>query len=331
MTEMIEEAAAMDTKDTHAFITKIDMACAAINDQNRVFEGYGQGVEAAYKLLCEAQAIAPDNEAVTLEINKLRHIMDAAAKPEPVTETVMDSTLLEKSSSESTTSKSPSMAEQLMQQWQIKPVVEIFVCVSQNQLKGLADTIDSIANQIYSNWKLTIISNMPSPDPVFDRENILQWIQTDNFQQGLNNALSSSSSDWAGLIEAGGCLDSEALFSLANQDNLKGQRWQIVYSDEDHIDENQSYCQPVFKPDFDIERFKGSNHIGDFCFIRTALLQQLGGIRIDTEFSNDDLVLRAAKQIDANAIGHIANILYHRPFTANVDTHAQPETHSNVA
>lgn len=329
MADIVVEADTMDEETVQVFVNKLDMACTALSNPNQHIEGYGSGIDAAYQLLCEVQAIAPDNPAVAAEIASLHNIIDANKNGNNTPQEVNSGNTM---AAESNTSNSPSMAEQVMQHWKTKPTIEILVCVTENNLKALADTIDSIAAQVYSNWKLTVVSNMPSPDPVFSQHDILQWIQTDNFQQSLDNVISESSSDWLGLIQSGSQLDSEALFSLANQDNLKGDSWQIIYSDEDHIDENRNFCQPIIKPDFDIEQFRSTNsHIGEFCFARVALLQQLGGIRIDTEFSNDDLILRAANRVGSTTIGHIPRILYHRPAMSSSNVQSQVELQSNVA
>jgi len=307
----------MDEETTRAFIAKIDMARVALDNKERNIEGYGKGPEAAYLLLCEAQAIAPNNQALADEIQKLRELAQAnnpsTQKKSTETQTISNTT------EAATPDQLLTISEQKMQQWETQPTIEILVCVDEHQLKGLADTIDSISSQIYSNWKLTVISNMPIPDPVFQQHNILQWIQTDNFQDNLNQAIANSSADWLGLIEAGGCLDSQALFALANQDNLKGDKWQIAYSDEDYIGTNKVLSQPIFKPDFDISQFTDANLIGNFCFARRALLQKIGGLNISVKHSNNDMVLRAARQIDATAIGHIPTILYHRPMNTVTD------------
>jgi len=333
MTEITTKIARMDEETTQAFIAKIDMARVALNDQRHNIEGYGSGINAAYKLLCEAQAMAPENHAIADEIKKLSGFMVDTTSQNQAAQVVKTPAENTATTTATTTnsSQAPSMAEQLMQQWQIKPVIEILVCVSENQLKGLADTIDSVSTQLYSNWKLTVISNMPSPDPVFQKHDILQWVQINDFQTGLNNAINSSSADWLGLIEAGGCLDGEALFALANHDNLKGDRWQIVYSDEDHIGVDNTYYQPIFKPDFDINQLQGKDLIGGFCFARKALLQDIDGINLSAEHKNDDVVLRATRTLNPSAIGHIPNILYHRPYAPHHTEHMQPQARSNIA
>jgi len=327
MADIIVEPGTMDNETVQVFVSKIDLACTALNKPNQHIEGYGSGINAAYQLLCEAQAISPDNQAVATEIASLRRIMDTEN-----TNSGNNLPLLPETGNVAATKLSsnsmPSMAEQVMQHWKTKPVIEVLVCVTEDNLKSLANTIDSIAAQIYSNWKLTVISNMPSPDPIFAQHNILQWIQTDNFQKTLNNTINTTNSDWLGLIQSGDQLDSKALFSLANQDNLQGENWQIAYSDEDHIDASSNYSQPVIKSHFNIQQCKNGNFIGSFCFTRKSFLQNIGGINLGAEHYNNELAIRASANIPPSAIGHIPNILNHRCMPNNTENHP---AHSNVA
>ncbi len=337
MAEIFAETGNNNDETNQEFVSKIDLACSILRNPNQYVEGYGSGAEAAYKLLCEAQAMAPENQAIAAEINNLRNIM-LNDSPDNTTTMSPDPAPVQAAPEDTSTTRvnSPdsdkiSVADRIMQHWKTKPVIEVLVCVKQAELKGLADTIDSISAQVYSNWKLTVISNLPSPDPVFSQHDILEWIQTDDFQAGINQAVNSSTADWLGLIPAGGSFDPEALFSIANHDNLIGDEWQVIYSDEDHLDENGNFVRPVVKPDFDTDHFSSKDHIGELCFIRKPLVQLLGGFHINIENSNNDLVFRALNMTSAANIGHIPSILFHRPRKLVTVSNSSAEYESNVA
>lgn len=330
MAETIAEAGTMDANTTRDFVEKIDMACTALREPQRIFDGYGCGVTAAYQLLSEAQALAPDNQAVASELEKLRDLMNVHYDDNAnsaVATAVNEPPAPENSNRQHTLNA----AEQVMQHWKVQPVIEILVCVSQQQLKGLADTIDSIAAQTYTNWKLTVISDIAAPDPVFLQHDILQWIQTDDFQFGLNDAVSRSTADWLGLVSAGSSFTGDALFSLANQDNLKGDQWQIIYSDEDHVDENKNCIQPLRKPDFDIQQFNLDGLIGEFCFIRKTVFEKIGCYDLSETDINHGYVSRAVTSLNVESIGHISNILLHRPLAKTENNETPLILNSNVA
>ncbi|MBN4073871.1 hypothetical protein JYU18_01280, partial [bacterium AH-315-E07] len=66
----------MQNANTSELIAKLDMARAVLANPHLHIDEYGSGLNAAYKLLCDAQMIAPDNHIITSEINKLRQLSD---------------------------------------------------------------------------------------------------------------------------------------------------------------------------------------------------------------------------------------------------------------
>ena len=317
------------------FVEKIDAACAALRDPTIQINGYGSGIEAAYKLLSEAQAIAPENQAVAAELEKLHQIMTASSSTAEAHHSVKTETTTAVNPSDSPNTGqnnkgSLSVAEQIMQHWQKKPVAEILICVSQNQLKGLADTIDSIASQVYDKWKLTVVSNLPAPDPVFSQHDILEWIQVDDYQAGINQAVTNSSADWLGIIPAGSQLDPEALFSLANHDNLIGDKWQMIYSDETALDTNLNAIA-INKSNFSVESFKEVGSIGHFCFVRKSILDQISGYNLSAEHINQDALNRALSFIEPSMVGHIPSSLLQYKTSINSNTSEDTNLQSHVA
>jgi len=302
----------LSSEEADKFIAYFDLASAALCNQNENIDGYGSGAPAAYKLLSEAQKLAPGNQAVATEIIKLQNIIETE------TTTNNDNITLTKSYRANET-----------QHLRAMPFIEVFTYVSQQQLALLADTIDSLSSQTYSHWKLTVASNIPSPDPIFSHYENLVWIQNNNPQHALNHAVNSSNADWFGLFDAGGRFDNDAMLEIAKHDNAKGEDWQIIYSDEDHVN-NNTYTKPIFKPDFDINQFKHKDMIGGFCFTRKKLLQRIGGINFNVENSNTDLVFRAINMVNQSTIGHIASILYHCPLHHTNQENKFIETQSSV-
>jgi GT2 family glycosyltransferase len=91
----------------------------------------------------------------------------------------------------------------------------------------------------------------------------------------------------------------------------------IVYSDEDKIDESGHRFDPFFKPDWDPERFLSQNYINHLTVYRHALIREAGGFREGFEGSQDfDLALRIVSRTKAERIRHVPFVLYHwRIFT----------------
>ena len=86
----------------------------------------------------------------------------------------------------------------------------------------------------------------------------------------------------------------------------------ILYSDEDKIDEYGRRYGPYFKTDWNPELFLGHNFISHFGVYRRSLIATVGGFRLGFEGSQDyDLALRCVRATSPDKIRHIPAILYH--------------------
>ena len=87
----------------------------------------------------------------------------------------------------------------------------------------------------------------------------------------------------------------------------------VIYSDEDLIDEDGRRHDPQFKPAFSIELLLGSNMIGQLAVYRRSLIETLGGLPQGMNRGQEhDLAIRAALATAADRIRHIPAVLYHR-------------------
>jgi hypothetical protein len=86
----------------------------------------------------------------------------------------------------------------------------------------------------------------------------------------------------------------------------------IVYSDEDHIDNDGRRSHPYFKPDWNADLMLGQNLISHLGVYRRPLVEQIGGFRTGFEGSQDyDLALRMVAETRGERIVHIPKVLYH--------------------
>lgn len=86
----------------------------------------------------------------------------------------------------------------------------------------------------------------------------------------------------------------------------------VIFSDEDKIDEYGHRFNPYFKPEWDPELFLGQNCISHLGVYRTALVKEVGGFREGYEGAQDwDLAMRIVERIPASHIRHIPHVLYH--------------------
>jgi GT2 family glycosyltransferase len=102
---------------------------------------------------------------------------------------------------------------------------------------------------------------------------------------------------------------------VSNYINKKPE-WCFIYSDEDSIDSNSSLTNPLFKPDFNLELLRSMHYMGDACFVRKSVIDELGGYCGLAGVLNWDLSFKIFEQLGAGSIGHVADVLFHRPKSA---------------
>ena len=126
-----------------------------------------------------------------------------------------------------------------------------------------------------------------------------------------NSALGLATGEFVALMDHDDILPEHALYEVAlaiNDDpNLD-----IIYSDEDHIDETGRRHNPYFKTDWNEDLMLGHNLVNHLGVYRRTLLERIDGFREGYEGSQDyDLALRSARVTTPDRIHHIPSVLYH--------------------
>ncbi len=87
---------------------------------------------------------------------------------------------------------------------------------------------------------------------------------------------------------------------------------QLIYSDEDKLDEEGNRYEPYFKTDWNSDLFYGQNMINHLGVYKLSLVKEIGGFRSQYDGSQDyDLVLRCLEHLKPGQIHHIPHVLYH--------------------
>ena len=202
------------------------------------------------------------------------------------------------------------------ERWTEVPRFHFAFIVPEGREGALGRTFQSFVEMLYPEaWKITIVSSQPSPEGIAGNP-LIDWRTSGNPKDGLaivNAALSESDADWVGMLEAGDKLDSRTLFTLAEHSMRHGAH-ELLYSDEDSVDDEDRHSNAYFKPDFSIDLCRSAPYaIGGLMVLRRKLFAALGGFRPEAEgVEYWDLLLRAYETAGSPAIGHIATVLYHR-------------------
>jgi len=123
-----------------------------------------------------------------------------------------------------------------------------------------------------------------------------------------NAALGMAQGEFVALMDHDDELTPDALFEVWQA--LEREKADLVYSDEDKLDEAERFCEPHFKSDYAPDTLLSQNYISHLCVIRTQLIEQVGGFSAETDGAQDhDLYLKIVESTDR--IVHVPKVLYH--------------------
>lgn len=198
--------------------------------------------------------------------------------------------------------------------------ISIIMAVYNPPLQYLVEAIESVLAQSYSNWELCIADDCSSDHVV--RNKILEYANNDrrikydfrsengNISAASNSALNLATGDYIALLDHDDTLSPCALNEVAKV--IIETDAQIIYSDEDKINESSERFEPHFKSDFNYELLLTHNYISHLGVYKKSLLEKVGGFRLGYEGAQDyDLLLRCIPYTSPQNIQHIPKILYH--------------------
>jgi O-antigen biosynthesis protein len=201
------------------------------------------------------------------------------------------------------------------------PLISIVMPVYNPPPHALQSAINSVRDQLYPYWELCIADDV-STDPAVatvlremqasdTRIKVTRRERNGHISAASNTALGMATGPFVALLDHDDLLPEHALFEVADRIILQPEV-DILYSDEDHVDEFGRRCHPYFKPSWDPELLFAQNVISHLGVYRRSLLNDIGGFRLGFEGSQDhDLALRVAAISHPGAIAHIPKILYH--------------------
>ncbi|MEP0912055.1 glycosyltransferase [Leptolyngbya sp. GB1-A1] len=200
-----------------------------------------------------------------------------------------------------------------------KPLISLVVPVYNTPEEFLREAIESVIAQIYPHWELCLADDA-SPDPHVkdvlkeyaekdDRIKVVFREENGHISRCSNSALELATGEYIALLDHDDTLAPEALFEVAFLLNQHPEA-DMVYSDEDKIDDKGKRRDPYFKPDWCPDTFLSWMYTCHLGIYRRSLISEIGGFRAGFEGSQDyDLVLRFTEKTDK--IFHIPKVLYH--------------------
>lgn len=202
-----------------------------------------------------------------------------------------------------------------------RPLISVLMPVYNTPKRWLVAAIESVRAQIYDNWELCIADDA-SKDPHVQkilrhyarkdkRIKVVFREANGHISAASNSALGIAHGEFVALFDHDDELRAHALAAVALELDRHPEA-DLIYSDEDKIDENGHRYDHYFKPDWNPDLFLVQNFISHLGVYRTALIREVGGFRTGYEGSQDwDLAMRIVERSGPDRIRHIPKILYH--------------------
>ena len=200
-----------------------------------------------------------------------------------------------------------------------RPTISILLPVCDPSLDFFEQTLQSVLAQSYTQWELCIADDASTNPGVRDlieeyvkrdpRIKVVYRRQNGHISASTNSALALASGEFCAFLDHDDLLAPEALYQNVQALNLNP-GIEVLYSDEDKIDERNKHFSPSFKPQWCPDSLLARNYIAHFLVARTSLVREVGGAREGFEGSQDhDLILRLTER--AQQVYHIPRVLYH--------------------
>jgi GT2 family glycosyltransferase len=205
--------------------------------------------------------------------------------------------------------------------WPVKPFISVLMPVFDTDVRWLRAAVRSLEAQLYPHWELCISDDASTNPEVRDeltraaQHNPRIRLSFCDRRRGIagntNVALALASGEFVALLDADDLLSETALYWVANE-IAQHPDSDLIFSDEDKIDERGYRYAPNFKPDWNPALMLSQNSFSHLGVYRRSLVERVGSFRQQFEGAQDhDLALRCSRATEPRRIHHIPRILYH--------------------
>jgi GT2 family glycosyltransferase len=199
-----------------------------------------------------------------------------------------------------------------------RPKFSIIMPTYNTPERFLQEALESVIAQVYPQWELCVADDASSQPHVRmlleqyaardERIRVVYRTENGHISHASNSALAIATGDFVALLDHDDLLMPDALYQNALLLNAEPDL-DMIYSDEDKIDEDGLRRDAFFKPDWSPDSFLSRMYTCHLGVYRRSLIAEIGGFRTDFNGSQDyDLVLRFTER--TGRIGHIPRILY---------------------
>lgn len=200
-------------------------------------------------------------------------------------------------------------------------LISIVMPVYNVDVKWLDKCIQSVKDQTYTNWELCIADDASTHQDLLNalaayekedpRIKVVFRKENGHICRATNSALELATGEFVALLDNDDELAPNAIYEVVRLLNERPEL-NLIYTDEDKIDEVGVRSDPAFKPQWSPDFLMSTNYISHLGVYRRSIINDIGGLRVGFEGAQDyDLVLRFTEMISSKTIAHIPKVLYH--------------------
>ncbi|WP_321912949.1 glycosyltransferase family 2 protein [Paraburkholderia sp. J11-2] len=203
----------------------------------------------------------------------------------------------------------------------VSPQISVLVPLYNTPERFLRRCIDSVRAQLYGEWELCLVDDA-SPESHVQKicehyvrlDARIRYVRRSangHIAEATNTALEMATGIFSALLDHDDELAPHALYMIAAELNAQPEL-DMLFSDEDKIDEQGNRYEPWFKSDWNYDLMLSQNAVVHLAVYRTSILREMGGFRSAFNGSQDyDVTLRFSERTAPARIKHIPFILYH--------------------
>jgi GT2 family glycosyltransferase len=207
-----------------------------------------------------------------------------------------------------------------------RPLVSIVMPVLDRSGGLLERTLDSVLGQVYAHWELRVCGDASVGKPtnrILSRYECLDgrvkvaYAEPEGSVAGLvGGTLSLISGEFVCVMGQEDELAPDALLEVVRllQEHPETD---VVYSDEDDIDDGGVRSHPRFKPGWSPDLLLSDDYVSGLSVYRKSIVEKAGGLAREgfDGYEGYDLILRVAER--TSEIRHVPRVLYHRRTAAS--------------
>lgn len=207
--------------------------------------------------------------------------------------------------------------------WRTGPHVRVLIeATTDGSAAAIDGTIASLKRQTYPNWSAVVmapadlgVGQGAGPGAGRNLDPAIRVARADEPASTLWSDIQGRS--FIAPVRSGDIVAPYALAALAAF-VVAHPAVDLIYADEDRIDEGGRHCHPKLKPDWSPTFFEAARYVGRARFLGTSLLSRVQELSV-RELTRSDALWKDLARDPAVSIGHVRRVLLTLPWKAGME------------